>query len=96
MKQAKKMQEDMEKMQKDMASKEFEGSSGAGLVSCCVTGKNHIKSLQIDASLVKEDEKDMLEDLIIAALNDALEKVKKETEQQMGSLTGGMDLKLPF
>ena len=96
MKQAKKMQEDMEKMQKDMGAKEFEGISGAGLVTCCVSGKSHIKSLVIDASLIKEDEKDILEDLVIAALNDALDKVKKETESQMGTLTGGLDLKLPF
>ncbi len=100
MKQAQELQAKMEEAQRAVAELEVEGSSGAGLVTVTMTGKNEVRSLNIDPSLLKEDEVDMLEDLIIAALNDAHTKVVKASEEKMGAVTGGLNLpggmKLPF
>lgn len=100
MKQAQQMQAKLGELQSEMEAREFEGAAGGGAVKLKLTGKGHLMSLAIDASLVNADEKDMLEDLIIAAHRDAKEKADAAMADAMGSLTGGLGLpaglKLPF
>ena len=99
MQQAQKMQERMQKAQAELANKEVEGESGAGMVKVTMTGKFAVKRVQIDPKLLGED-RDVLEDLIAAAVNDAVHRVEVMTQEEMGSLTAGMQLppgmKLPF
>jgi len=99
MKQAQQMQENMKKMQEQLATLEVEGQSGAGMVKVIMTCKHDVKRVTIDPSLLADD-KDMLEDLVAAAVNDAVRKVESTTQEKMGALTGGMNLppgfKLPF
>ena len=100
MKQAKAMQEKMAEMQKKIEETEIEGSSGGGAIKIVMNGKHEIKNLFIDPSIINPDEKEVLEDLIIAALNDANKKIAENTNDQLGSISGGMGLppglKLPF
>ncbi len=99
MKQAQQMQENMRKMQEQLAQVEVEGQSGAGLVKVTITCRNEIKRIAIDPSLVGDD-KDMLEDLVVAAVNDALRRAEQTANEKMGNLTSGLGLppgfKLPF
>lgn len=99
MKQAQQMQEGMQKAQEEIANMEVIGESGAGLVKITMTGKHDVKNVNIDPTLLSGD-KDMLEDLIAAAVNDANRRVENMTEQKMSDLTAGMNLpagmKLPF
>ena len=99
MQQAQKMQERMQKAQAELAAKEVEGQSGAGMVKVTMNGRHAVKRVQIDPKLLDED-RDMLEDLIAAAVNDAVHRVEVMTQEEMGSLTAGMQLppgmKLPF
>ncbi len=99
MKQAQKMQENMQKMQEEVAQLEVEGQSGGGMVKVTMTGRHDVKRVNIDDSLFGDD-KDMLEDLIAAAVNDAVRQVEKSSQEKMSSVTGGMDLppgfKMPF
>lgn len=99
MKQAQQMQENMQKIQAQLAEVEVEGESGAGMVKATVTCRNEVRRISIDPSLVGDD-KDMLEDLVVAALNDALRKAEKTAQEKMGGVTSGMGLppgfKLPF
>jgi len=99
MKQAQKMQEDMARAQEELASMEVTGQSGGGLVSVVMTGKHEVRRVAIDPSLL-EDDKDMLEDLVAAAINDAVHRVEETTKERMAGLTAGMSLppgfKLPF
>ena len=99
MKQAQAMQENMQKMQQEVANMEVEGQAGGGMVKVTMTGRHDVKRVQIDDSLLGDD-KDMLEDLIAAAVNDAVRQVEKMTQDKMAGLTGGMNLppgfKLPF
>ncbi|MGD8925999.1 MAG: YbaB/EbfC family nucleoid-associated protein [Thioalkalispiraceae bacterium] len=99
MKQAQAMQENMKKMQDEVANMEVEGQSGGGMVKVTMTGRHDIKRVHIDDSLMGDD-KEMLEDLIAAAVNDAVRQVEKTTQEKMSGLTGGIDLppgfKLPF
>jgi len=99
MKQAQQMQENMQKMQAKMAEMEVEGVSGAGLVKVVMTGKHDVRRVSIDPSLLADD-KDMLEDLIAAAFNDAVRKVEETVQEKMAAATAGMSLppgfKLPF
>lgn len=99
MKQAQKMQEDMQKAQEELANAEVNGEAGAGLVKVVMTGRHDLRKVQIDPSLLKEDI-EMLEDLIAAAVNDAVRKVEANNKEKMGKLTAGMNLpagiKLPF
>jgi DNA-binding YbaB/EbfC family protein len=99
MKQAQQMQENVKKAQEELASLEVTGESGAGMVRITMTCKHAIKALEIDESLVGDD-KEMLEDLIVAAFNDAMRKVEKKTQETMAGMTAGMNLpagiKLPF
>ena len=100
MKQAKAMQEKMAEMQKKIEETEIQGSSGGGAVKIVMNGKHEVKNLFIDPSIVNSDEKEVLEDLIIAALNDVNKKIAENTNDQLGSISGGMGLppglKLPF
>jgi nucleoid-associated protein EbfC len=99
MKQAQQMQENMKKMQEQLASVEVEGQSGGGMVKVIMTCRNDVKRVSIDPSLLGDD-KDMLEDLIAAAFNDAVRKAEAVTQEKMGGFTAGMGLppglKLPF
>ena len=99
MKQAQQMQADMQKAQQEIAGLEVTGESGGGLVKVTMTGRHEASRVEIDDSLVGDD-KDMLEDLIAAAINDATHKVEAATQDRMSSVTDGMNLpagmKLPF
>ncbi|MBV8271359.1 YbaB/EbfC family nucleoid-associated protein [Cupriavidus sp. BIS7] len=99
MKQAQQMQENMKKMQEQLAQIEVEGQSGAGLVKVLMTCKNDVKRVTIDPSLLADD-KDLLEDLVAAAFNDAVRKAEATSQEKMGSMTSGLPLppgfKLPF
>ena len=88
MQQAQKMQERMQKAQAELANKEVEGQSGAGMVKVTMTASRGVKRVQIDPKLLAED-RDMLEDLIAAAINDAVHRVEQMTQEEMGSLTAG-------
>lgn len=99
MKQAQEMQASMQRAQEELASLEVTGESGGGLVKVTMTGRHEVRRISIDDSLV-EDDKDMLEDLVAAAVNDAVHKVESTTKERMTGLTAGMNLppgmKLPF
>ena len=99
MKQAQQMQDNMKKMQDQLALVEVEGQSGAGLVKVVVSCRNDVKRITIDPSLLADD-KDMLEDLLVAAMNDALKRAEATAADKMGGVTAGMPLppgfKLPF
>jgi hypothetical protein len=99
MKQAQQMQENMKKVQEELATIEVEGASGAGLVKVVLTCKYDCRRVAIDPSLVGDD-KDMLEDLVAAAFNDAVRKVEAAVQEKMGGFASGLQLppgmKLPF
>jgi nucleoid-associated protein EbfC len=99
MKQAQQMQDNMRKVQEELARTEVEGQSGGGLVKVVLTCRHDVKRVHVDASLLGED-KDMLEDLIAAAFNDGVRKVETATQEKMAGFTSGMQLppgmKLPF
>jgi len=99
MKQAQQMQENMRKLQDELASIEVEGQSGAGLVKVTMTCKHDVRRVSIAPSLLADD-KDMLEDLVAAAMNDAARKVESAVQEKMAALTGGLGLppglQLPF
>ena len=99
MKQAQQVQEGMKQMQEKLATIEVEGQSGAGMVKVVMTCRHDVKSVSIDDSLVGDD-KEMLEDLIAAAFNDAVRRVETTSQEKMAELTGGLGLppgmKLPF
>jgi hypothetical protein len=99
MKQAQQMQDNMKRMQEELGTMEVEGQSGAGMVKVTMTGHYDVRRVNIDPSLLGDD-KDMLEDLVAAAVNDAVRRVEAMKQEKMGSLTGGMGLppgmKFPF
>jgi nucleoid-associated protein EbfC len=99
MKQAQQMQDNLKKAQDELAQMEVEGQSGAGLVKVLMTCKHDVKRVSIDPSLLGED-KDMLEDLVAAAVNDAARRVEAATQEKMSGLTMGLPMppgfKLPF
>ena len=99
MKQAQKMQDDMAKAQAEIANMEVTGESGAGLVKIVMTGNHNVKRVDIDQALMADD-KEMLEDLIAAAINDAARRVEENNKDEMAKVTGGMQLppgmKMPF
>jgi hypothetical protein len=99
MKQAQQMQDNMKKVQEQLASIEVEGQSGAGLVKVVMNCRNDVKRVTIDPSLLADD-KDMLEDLVAAAVNDALRKAEQTSQERMASVTAGLPLppgfKMPF
>ena len=99
MKQAQAMQDNMKRAQEELAQMEVEGQSGAGLVKVTMTCKHDVKRVAIDPSLLADD-KDMLEDLVAAAFNDAVRRAEEVSAEKMGKLTAGLPLppgmKLPF
>ncbi|MBE1299154.1 MAG: YbaB/EbfC family nucleoid-associated protein [Alteromonadaceae bacterium] len=99
MKQAQQMQEQMQKAQEELANMEVIGEAGAGMVKVTMLGNHNVKRVEIDESLM-EDDKDMIEDLLAAAVNDAVRKVAETSQKRMSELTGGMPLppgfKMPF
>lgn len=99
-KEAQKLQERMHEMQARLAGLEVEGSAGGGLVRVVMDGKGQLRQVKIDKSLVDPEEVEILEDLILAAANDAKSKVEARVQEEMGKLTGGLPLppgmKLPF
>ena len=92
MKQAQAMQKQMEQMQKDMEVTEFETTSGGGAVSIRINGKKEILSLNIKPEVVDPEDVEMLEDLVLTAVNEAIRKVEEETSNKMGKMTGGMNI----
>jgi DNA-binding YbaB/EbfC family protein len=99
MKQAQKMQEDMQKAQEELASMEVTGEAGGGMVKVTMTGRHDVRRVAIDDSLMGDD-KDMLEDLLAAAVNDAVRNVEEMSQEKMSGMTEGLNLpggmKLPF
>ena len=99
MKQAQAMQENLRKAQEELAGIEVNGSSGGGMVKVVMTCRHDIKKVEIDSTLVNEDDKEVLEDLVAAAVNDAVRRVEQATQEKMAGLTGGMNipgLNMPF
>lgn len=98
MKQAQQMQDNMRKAQAELAGMEVEGQSGGGMVKVAMNGKHDVRRVSIDPSVM--DDREMLEDLIAAALNDGVKKVEAMTQQKMGGFAAGLNLppgmKLPF
>ena len=92
MKEAKKMQSDMEKSQEELTQKEFDCSVGGGAVEVVVTGDKKIKTIKIKQEVVDPDDVEMLEDLVLSAINEALKKADEETSSKMGKLTGGLNI----
>ena len=100
MKQAKEMQERMNDLQKKSEQETVEGTAGGGLVKVTINGKHNAKKVFIDQSLLIKEESDVLEDLIVAAINDATKKISEKMSNELGNLSGGLNLppgmKLPF
>jgi DNA-binding YbaB/EbfC family protein len=99
MKQAQAMQENMAKVQAEIASIEVLGESGGGMVKVTMNGRHEVKRVQIEPAVISED-REMLEDLIAAAANDAVHKLEARVQEKMASVTAGLQLppgmKLPF
>ena len=94
MNQAKKMQENFQKLQQEMEGRTVESQSGGGMVTCVVNGKQDVISLTISNDVWEERDKEMLEDLIVAAINEGLEKSKDMWKEELAKITGGVQL--PF
>lgn len=99
MKQAQQVQANMQKVQQELQSMEVTGQAGGGMVTVIMTGRHDVKRVNIDPSLLKDD-KEMLEDLIAAAVNDAVHQIEKVSQEKYQAVTGGFGLpggmKLPF
>ena len=99
MRQAQKIQEDMQKAQQEIAGMEVEGQSGGGMVKVLMNGRHEIRKVSLDDSLMQDD-KEMIEDLLAAAVNDAVRHVEQMTQEKMSGLSAGLNLpgglKLPF
>lgn len=99
MKQAQQMQERMQKTQEELANIEVTGEAGAGMVKVAMTCNHNVRRVELDESLM-EDDKEMIEDLLAAAINDAVRRVQETSKDKMGEVTGGMGLppgfKMPF
>lgn len=90
--QAQKMQDEITTLQEDIENREFSATSGGGAVSVVVTGKKTIKSLTINKEVVDPEDVEMLQDLIISAINEAVNQVENTTETEMSKITGGVSL----
>ena len=91
-KQAQKMQQDMLKMQEEMESKEYDATAGGGMVKATVSGKHEVLSLTINPEAVDPEDVEMLQDMVVAAVNEAMRKAEAEAAQNMSKLTGGLNL----
>ncbi len=94
LKQAQKMQQDMLKMQEEMEAKEYEATVGGGVVTARVNGKHEVVALSIDPEAVDPEDVEMLQDLIVGAVNEAMRKAEAEAAQAMSRMTGGINLGL--
>jgi DNA-binding YbaB/EbfC family protein len=94
-KQAQKLQSQMAKVQEELATKTVEGSAGGGMVTVIVNGKQEVMSIKIDPEVVDPNDIEMLQDLVVAAANDALKKAQEMVTSEMSKLTGGLNLNLP-
>lgn len=92
LKQAQKMQTDMAQLQEDLESREYTASSGGGIVSVTVDGKHLIKSIKISADAIDSEDTEMLEDLVTVAVNEAINNAIKTAEEEMGAITGGLNI----
>lgn len=92
MKQAQKMQAKMAKMQEELEEKTIETTAGGGVVKVVVNGKQEVVDLQIDEDAVDPEDVEMLEDLILAAVNEGMRKVQDMVNEEMGKITGGMNI----
>lgn len=92
MRQANQMQIKMKKLQEELAQRTFEGTAGGGAVKVTVTGENLVKSVAIDPEVISKDDAEMLQDLILAATNDALKVAKDTSSKEMEKITGGMNI----
>jgi len=92
MKQAQRMQQDMQRLQAELELREVEASAGGGMVQVVATGKKEIKSIAIDPQVVDPDDVDMLQDLVIAAVNEAMRKAEEMVQGEMAKVTGGLNL----
>ena len=92
MKQVQKMQQDMERLQSELEEREVEATAGGSAVKVVATGKKIIKSIKIDPEVIDEDDIEMLEDLILAAVNEAMTKAEEMVNSEMGKITGGMNI----
>ena len=99
MKQAQKMQEDMQKAQEEIANMEVEGQAGGGMVKVVMNGRHELRKVELDDSLMSDD-KEMIEDLLAAAVNDAVRRIEQQSSERMSGVTAGLNLpggmKLPF
>ena len=92
MKQAQRMQQQMLQMQQELEEKEYEATAGGGVVKAVLNGKKQLKTVTIDPEAVDPEDVEMLEDMIVAAVNEALRKAEEDANASMGKLTGGMNL----
>ncbi len=92
MKQANQMQIKMKKMQEELATREFSGTSGGGAVTAKVNGDNKVLALTIDPEVVKTGDAEMLQDMVVSAVNEALKTAKETSSQEMSKITGGMSI----
>ena len=99
MKQAQQMQENMQRAQEELANLEVQGESGGGLVKIVMTCRHDVRKVEIDQDLVDPEDKEVLEDLVAAAMNDAARKVEETTQSKMSGMAGGLNIpgmKMPF
>lgn len=92
LKQAQKMQEQMVKMQEEMENKTYEAAAGGGAVKVILDGKRELKEVILSPEVVDPDDIEMLQDLIVAAVNEAMRKVEEDSSAQLGSITGGLNI----
>ena len=92
MKQVQKMQQDMANLQAELEEREVEATAGGGAVKVVATGKKTILSIKIDPEVIDEDDIEMLEDLVLAAVNEAIAKAEEMVNSEMGKITGGLNI----
>jgi len=92
LKQAQQLQTKMARLQEELEEKTVEASSGGGMVTAVVNGRHEILSINIEPEVINPDDQEMLQDLILAAINDGLAKARNMVNEEMGKLTGGMNL----
>ncbi|MBR2213497.1 MAG: YbaB/EbfC family nucleoid-associated protein [Eubacterium sp.] len=90
MKQAQKMQQQMQEAQEELEASEFTASAGGGVVEVTVSGNKEIKNIKIDPDVVDPEDVETLEDLVTAAVNEAIRKMEEQTQEEMSKITGGM------
>lgn len=92
LKQAQKMQEDMTNLQADLEQREYTATSGGGMVEVTVDGKHLVKSIKINPDIIDPEDSEMLEDLVTVAINEAISNAIKTAEEEMGAITGGLNM----